>query len=87
MVNKTEDYFQFTIPQFSRELNEKAIQMVVDFVDQKKDGRMRRLVMIGLMLDANPIFVNKKMTVIEGKHRLEIARRLELPVSYVFQEG
>lgn len=81
----TTDYFQFTIMEHSRVLNEAAIQLVVDFVDQKKDGRMRRLVLIGLQLEMNPIFVTPKMKVIEGKHRLEIARRLELPVSYIIK--
>jgi hypothetical protein len=35
----------------------------------------------------HPIIVNEKMQVIDGQHRLEAARSLEIPVYYVVQKG
>lgn len=49
--------------------------------------RLTRSVMQKNMLEQNPILVNERMEVVDGQHRLEVAKELQLPVFYVVLTG
>lgn len=70
-IEKTLDYGQFKRLSGNRDINEGHVRALERAVS-KKD-----------MLSANPIIVNEKLEIIDGQHRLEVAKRNELPIYYV----
>lgn len=70
-IQTTTDYDKFTLIKGNREV---------------KAGHTASLAVSILkhnMLAQNPIIVNSKMEVIDGQHRLEVARTNKLPISYI----
>jgi hypothetical protein len=73
-IEKTTNYGLFKVVKGNRQLNK---------------GHLNNLsvsIMQNNLLEFNPIIVNKKMEVIDGQHRLEVAKRNGLPIYYVVSE-
>jgi hypothetical protein len=73
-IEKTTKYDIFKVVNGNRALNR---------------GHIKNLavsVMRNNLLEFNPIIVNKKMEVIDGQHRLEVAKNNGLPIYYVISE-
>jgi hypothetical protein len=70
MIKKTTDYSIFKKKQTNRDLCQKNLK------------RLRNSISYKNLLELRPIDVNAKMEVIDGQHRLEIARELGLPIFY-----
>lgn len=49
--------------------------------------RLRNSILKRNMLDINPIKVNDNMEVIDGQHRLEVAKELQIPIYYIVIDG
>jgi hypothetical protein len=70
-TQQTTDYDLFRTITSNREVDEKHVNKLVRAIRQKN------------LLHLNPIVCNNAMEVIDGQHRLEAARKLEVPVYYV----
>lgn len=70
-INKTKDYSIFKSVNFNRDKNKKHIQNVVKMI--KKEN----------LLHLHPILINNNMEVIDGQHRLEAAKLLDLEVFFI----
>jgi uncharacterized protein YggU (UPF0235/DUF167 family) len=73
-IQKTTKYDLFKVVKGNRTLNK---------------GHLNNLsvsVMQNNLLEYNPIIVNKRMEVVDGQHRLEVAKRNGLPIYYVVAE-
>jgi len=75
MIYSTKNYDQFKVLTGNRALKELHIKKLMYSVEQKN------------LLKERPILVNEKMEVIDGQHRLEVCRRLNIPVSYILKKG
>ncbi len=69
-INKTTDYKKFGTINGNRNINQTHLKHLAASILQHN------------MLEANPIIVNSKMEVIDGQHRLEVARSNNLPIYY-----
>lgn len=71
MINKTKDYSIFKLREDNRErLDETHIKRLMDSIQSRN------------LLELRPISVNSKMEVIDGQHRLEAVKRLNLEIYY-----
>src|SRR5215469_9874714 len=70
-MNKTTDYEIFKKHPANRALNEKNLVEIMESLKKKN------------LLKFKPIIVDSNMYVLEGQHRLEAAKRLNLEVYYV----
>lgn len=73
-IHKTTNYGLFKVVKGNRQLNK---------------GHLNNLsvsIMRNNLLEFNPIMVNKKMEVVDGQHRLEVAKRNGLPIYYIIAE-
>lgn len=70
-MTETTDYSIFKDITSNRELNEKHVK------------RLMRAISSRNLLHVNPILVSNNMSVIDGQHRLEAAKRLKLPIFYI----
>jgi hypothetical protein len=70
-ILKTKDYSIFKTVDFNRDKNKKHIQNVIKMI--KKEN----------LLHLHPILVNMNMEVIDGQHRLEAAKQLNLEIFYI----
>ncbi len=68
-INKTYNYDKFGDLDGNRKLNQSNLNWIIESMRKK--------------YNPIPIIVNKKMQVIDGQHRLEACRRLNLPVFYL----
>lgn len=76
-VYQTEDYKLFTLLDGNRPLNKKKISRIIEEIKGGND-----------ILDLVPVLVREtrtKLEVLDGQHRLEIARQLKRPVHYILQ--
>lgn len=73
-VQLTDRYNKFRHMQGNREINERNVLRIMDSI--KKIGWI-----------PNPILVTPKLEVIDGQHRLEALKRLNLPVEYIVIDG
>lgn len=71
----TKDYDQFVFDDKNRALNERHVRELVDSIDERN------------LLHIEPGVIGKGMIVIDGQHRLEAARRLEVPYWYLHDES
>lgn len=69
-VYKTTDYSQFRTVSGNRDIDSANFKNLLKAVSEKN------------LLDINPIVVNKNMEVIDGQHRLAVAKALRVPVYY-----
>lgn len=67
----TVDYDQFQTVVSNREVDERHVVKLMSAIRSKN------------LLHINPIVCNKDMQLIDGQHRLEAAKRLNLPIHYV----
>lgn len=74
-IQSTTDYDKFKIIEGNRNIYAKHLMDLTISIVRKN------------MLAENPIIVNEKMEVIDGQHRLEVARNNNLPVYYVVSKG
>lgn len=70
-IEKTTNYDKFRTIKGNRELNRTYLNKLTRSVEENN------------LLEANPIIVNERFQVLDGQHRLEVARRLEIPIFYV----
>jgi hypothetical protein len=71
---ETSDYSMFKIMLGNRVIDTKRVDRIVNNIQE-----------VGLI--HAPIIVNEKFEVIDGQHRLEACKRLNLPVYYVIERG
>lgn len=74
MINKTNDYSIFRKHTSNRELNNENL------------NKIKNSILLKDMLRLRPIIVNKSMEIIDGQHRLEIAKQLRKDIYYIIQE-
>lgn len=74
MILKTKDYKIFKKHSCNRELNQENL------------NKIKNSILFKNMLNLRPIVLNKSMEVIDGQHRLEVAKQLNLDVYYIIQE-
>lgn len=70
-VYKTKDYGKFGVYKFNRSINESLVKKI-----------MESIAAIGY-IHGKPVIVDKDMNVIDGQHRLEACKRLNLSVYYM----
>jgi hypothetical protein len=74
-MESTKNYDQFGLYDSNREIDQKHVLYLMKKISRKN------------LLHVNPIIVDGDMNVIEGQHRLEAAKRLDVPIWYVMGEG
>lgn len=76
VVERTTDYSKFKMLKANRPLTESHVS-----------GIMKSIEVNGSWLQDEPVLVNEDLEVVDGQHRLEAHRRLELPVYYTVVYG
>lgn len=71
-IQSTQDYSLFRRIKGNRKLSEPHVKRLLDAI--KNDPAA---------ITYNPIIVNEKMEVVDGQHRLEAIKKVELPVYYI----
>jgi len=74
-MEKTKNYGMFRIHTGNR------------FVDPNHVKRIKKSILERNLLHVNPIIVNDRMEVLDGQHRLEAAKELEVEIHYIKQIG
>lgn len=74
-ILSTQEYEKFKLFECNREIDDRHVLKLMKQIEIKND------------LHLHPIIVDKQMRVIDGQHRLESARRLNLPIYYVIDEN
>jgi hypothetical protein len=74
MIYETIDYSIFKKSDINRDLNEGNLKKITASIKAKN------------LLSYRPIIVNSKMEVIDGQHRLEVAKALNIPIYYQINE-
>lgn len=74
VIEETTEYDAFKRHKSNRKTNDKLVQRMKDAIRKKN------------LLKCKPIVVDKDFNIIDGQHRLEAARQLNLPVAYVIDE-
>ncbi len=62
----------------------------IDYNRDLKEGNLKKLqksITIANRLKSKPILIDEDFRVIDGKHRLEVARRMGIPIWYQIHEG
>jgi len=70
-IQRTKDYSIFKSVSFNREKNKRHIESIKKIISKEN------------LLHLHPILVNEKMEVVDGQHRLEVAKELGLDVFYI----
>lgn len=70
MINQTTNYDLFKKHSGNRKIEETNVKALIKSIEQKN------------LLEFRPILVNAKMEILDGQHRLEAAKRLEVPIYY-----
>lgn len=70
-IQKTRDYSIFKSVSFNREKNKRHIEQIKEMILKEN------------LLHLHPILINEKMEVVDGQHRLEAAKDLNLDVFYI----
>ncbi len=73
MIYRTKNYSMFKTILGNRELDEGHLK------------KLERSVLKKNLLSCFPIVVNQRLQIVDGQHRLEVAKRLDLPVFYVIE--
>lgn len=74
-IHESKDYSQFKVIAGNREVTDTHVKRLMASIGRRN------------LLPYTPILVNEKMEVIDGQHRLEAAKLLNLPVYYTMAEG
>jgi hypothetical protein len=75
MIESTTEYHSFKTLEGNRKISENHVRNLMDFVRKRN------------LLKYNPILVNGEYEVIDGQHRLEAAKQLQVPVYYIVGDG
>ncbi len=70
MIKSTKDYSIFKKCEFNRALDPKNVAKIRDSINSRN------------LLNMRPILVNEDMEIIDGQHRLEVAKQLQLEIYY-----
>lgn len=74
-VSKTTDYEMFSLLEYNKDINRLTIEKL------KKSIRFRNL------LEYRPILVSEGLEIIDGQHRFEAAKELQVPIYYTVQSN
>lgn len=74
-MNETKNYEMFKTYPGNRPINATNLENLIFSISNKN------------LLPERPIVVNESFYILDGQHRLEAAKRLHLPISYVTKEG
>lgn len=80
----TNDYGIFKAIQGNRMVSDRHVEEIMELFG-KEDKKNKKIA--GWNYKKDPIIVNEKMEVIDGQHRLEACKRMNLPVYYYKQAG
>lgn len=69
-IEKTKDYSMFNFADENRNLDLKHVQNLVESIKEKN------------LIQSNPIIVDSKMTILDGQHRFEALKIMDLPIYY-----
>lgn len=75
MIKKTNKYSAFKLLNRNRKLYESHLKKLKKSIEE--DNR----------LEENPIIVNEKMEIIDGQHRLAVAKQLDIPIYYIVSKS
>jgi uncharacterized protein YktA (UPF0223 family) len=75
VIKKTTNYSDFKTVTGNRLLNKKHYKTLLQAINERN------------LLALNPIIVNNNMEVIDGQHRLQVAKTLNIPIYYVKGNG
>src|SRR5690606_774965 len=70
-MNKTTDYSIFGEIESNREVDLRHVRKLMKAIEKRN------------LLHLNPIIVDEQNRVIEGQHRLEAAKQLQVPIYYI----
>lgn len=73
-TQQTKNYDLFKKHPSNTPINETIVRKLMDSLTQRN------------MLSLKPILVNEKMQVLDGQHRLEAAKRLDMPIYYIVEK-
>lgn len=73
-VEETKDYSVFNRHNSNRTINEKLVNRLKESMAKKS------------LLRSKPIVVDKEFNIIDGQHRFEAAKRLDMPIAYIIDE-
>ena len=73
-MKKTKDYEMFTLVDTNRDILVRHVTEIMDSIQKKN------------LLEHNPIIVDRNMVVIDGQHRLEAAKQLDVEIYYTVAE-
>ncbi len=71
LIEKTKDYHIFKALNFNREKSKRHVQ------------KLKQIILKENLLHIHPIVVNHEMEIIDGQHRLQAAKELDLDVFYI----
>lgn len=74
-MKKTTNYGQFKFAGENRNIDEAHVR------------KLKRSIEVENLLEFAPIIVDDKLTVIDGQHRLQAAKELDVPIYYVVHKG
>lgn len=69
-IHKTNEYDKFKYLTFNREVNEKHVLSLMKAIKRKN------------LLSVSPCIISENFEIIDGQHRIEAARRLDIPFYY-----
>lgn len=75
MIKQTKDYSIFKIHKSNREIDKHNLKKIQESIQARN------------LLKWRPILVNNEMEIIDGQHRLEACKALNLPIYYEIQEN
>lgn len=75
MIKQTREYTMFKKHDHNKDMVEANVVRIMNSIKTKN------------LLEYRPILVDEKFQVIDGQHRLEAARRLEVPIFYEVKKG
>lgn len=70
-IHQTDNYDQFKMVEGNRPINQRHVKNLMASLMKQN------------LLASNPVIVNERLEVIDGQHRLEAAKSLGLPVTYI----
>lgn len=75
-VQSTADYGKFKIMGANRMMKKSHVQQLINSIEERPET-----------IKYNPILVNESMFVIDGQHRLEALKTLQMPVHFIIGKG
>lgn len=73
-ILETSDYTQFKKHPANRDVDEKSIDRLAEAIQKKN------------LLKSHPVVVDKEFYIIDGQHRIEACKKLQIPVTFIVDE-